>query len=181
MKEKNAAPRQEKPKSQKVKQSEVVDDTVSKTQESTGDHDEENSGLSEKQSVDSNVEPPAAIVESQSNNETEWKLVGNGQKSPPRRETISINSETVACTGSPSRFHLLNNVEEGEVEASSSEEEETEETVVAQKVETSPKKSPDKTKKKKKNRVGATQQQPQHDQKRTAKQNKPKPASSRRL
>ncbi|KAL0716000.1 hypothetical protein Bca4012_065322 [Brassica carinata] len=153
-KETNADFRQGKKKSQKAKQSEIVDGTASKTQESTDDHDGVNLVLSEEKSAGSKADPPAVNVISQSKNETEWKLVGNGQKSSPRRETAPINSEKVTHMGSPSRFNLLSDVEDGEVEASSSKKEETEEPVVAQKAETYPQKSPDKTKKKKRNKVG---------------------------
>lgn len=60
-------------------------------------------------------------------NEKEWHLVGS-QKASPKR-VLQQSNDNSKTTGSPSRFHLLSEVEEdeveeGEVEASSTEEEE---------------------------------------------------------
>ena len=153
----NSDSRKEKKISSKTKQTEATNDTILKYTDdtileipvSTDVRTDEPRVSEEGKPTDSMADPHTSIVDTQSNIEKYWRLVGNGHKASPRRKVAQNSSENKTNTRSPSRFHLLADVEEGEVELSCSEEEETEEIVVAQDTK-APHQSPDKSKKKKK-------------------------------
>ncbi|XP_013632914.1 PREDICTED: uncharacterized protein LOC106338497 [Brassica oleracea var. oleracea] len=133
----NSDSRKEKKISSKTKQTEATNDTILKYTDdtileipvSTDVRTDEPRVSEEGKPTDSMADPHTSIVDTQSNIEKYWRLVGNGHKASPRRKVAQNSSENKTNTRSPSRFHLLADVEEGEVELSCSEEEETEEIV----------------------------------------------------
>lgn len=130
--------------------------------------------------------PPATVMGAQSNTvddeslrkNEEWRLVGYGNKSPRRVSPLASTAEA-ATSVSPSRFHILDEVEEGEVVADESSSEEDDSVASADFPKDTFKivKDTEKAKSKKGNKANT---QAPKDQKKNAQSAKTKNASSRK-
>lgn len=109
----------------------------------------------------------------------EWQEVGKAHRASPRCDAQKSVTGRDARTNSPSRYQVLKDMEEGELESSSSDEEDAESSdLPPQEVKTSSKDG-GKTKTTSRNRAGANNQG-QNDKKKSAKPTKTKNASNRR-
>lgn len=125
------------------------------------------------------IDPTSGKQDGEGSSEVnEWKDVGKSNRASPRRETQKVPDRD-ARTGSPSRYQVLDEMEEGELESSSSDETEEESPDPPQKEEKAIAQAAGKVKTNARNKPG-TSQQGQNEKKKSTKTTKNKTASNRR-